>query len=252
MGRPPPRPRRAHLPLHPGPQRPRPGRLRQGPLSGGGRRGGLAGSQRGRGRDRGAGRAARRGPTQQGAPDRRGRGRGEESRVPGALRDAAVRRRGPDQRHRGAAPRVPVPRPAAPGDAQELRAARRDRLPRAEGPARPRIPRGRDSDADPLDPRGRPRLPGPVARAPRAVVRAAAVAPALQADPDDVGLREVLSARPLLPGRGPARRPAVRVHADRPRDVLSDARRTSTTPSRPSSSRPSPRRGSRRRGRSGG
>ena len=36
------------------------------------------------------------------------------------------------------------------------------------------------------------------------------------------GLREVLPDRPLLPGRGPARRPAVRVHADRSRDVLPD------------------------------
>ena len=34
------------------------------------------------------------------------------------------------------------------------------------------------------------------------------------------GLRPLLPDRPLLPGRGPARRPAAGVHADRPRDVV--------------------------------
>ena len=63
-------------------------------------------------------------------------------------------------------------------------------------------------------------VPSRVHRGP--VVRAAAVAPALQADPDDLGLREVLPDRALLPRRGPAGRPPVRVHADRPRDVVSD------------------------------
>ena len=86
----------------------------------------------------------------------------------------------------------------------------------------------------------------PVARPPRQVLRAAAVAAALQADPDDVGLREVLPDRPLLPRRGPSRGPPVRVHADRPRDVLPDRRRTSSTRSRRSSSRPSRPRGSTR------
>ena len=65
-------------------------------------------------------------------------------------------------------------------------------------------------------------VPSRVHRGP--VVRAAAVAPALQADPDDVRLREVLPDRSLLPRRGPAGRPPVRVHADRPRDVVPDGR----------------------------
>ena len=84
------------------------------------------------------------------------------------------------------------------------------------------LPRGRDADAHAVDSRGRARLPRAVPRAPRQVLRAAAVAAALQADPHGVGLREVLPDRALLPRRGPARRPPVRVHADRPRDVLPD------------------------------
>ena len=45
------------------------------------------------------------------------------------------------------------------------------------------------------------------------VLRAAAVAADLQADPDDFGIRQVLPDRPLLPRRGSARRSAARVHA---------------------------------------
>ncbi len=55
---------------------------------------------------------------------------------------------------------------------------------------------------------------------PRHVLRAAAVAAALQADADDGGLRPLLPDRQVLPRRGPARRPAARVHADRHRDVV--------------------------------
>ena len=223
MGRPPARSRRADLPDGARPQRPRPGGLRQGALS---RRTRSSGANEARSEDvvaiDGRGDPARRGPAQQGPADGGDRGPRDGPRVPVALRDAALRRRGPHERHRGAAPRVPLPRSAAAGDAEELRAARRDRVPRAQGAARARISRGRDADAHALDARGRAGLPGAVARAPRPVVRAAAVAPALQADADDLGLRALLPARPLLPRRGPARRPPVRVHADRPRDVLPD------------------------------
>ena len=223
LGRAAARPRRADLPDGARPQRPRPGRLRQGALPGGRGRGGRRGAQRGRRRDRGRGRrCAARAQRNRDLPTGEIEVLATRLEFLVALRDAALRRRGPHERHRGAAPRVPLPRPAAAGDAEELRAARRDRLPRAQGPARARLPRDRDADADALDARGRARLPGAVARAPRPVVRAAAVAAALQADPDDLGLREVLPDRPLLPRRGPARRPAVRVHADRPRDVLPD------------------------------
>jgi hypothetical protein len=57
-------------------------------------------------------------------------------------------------------------------------------------------------------------------RVQRRLVRAAAVAAALQADPDDLGLRALLPDRSLLPRRGPAGRSPARVHAARPRDVV--------------------------------
>ena len=52
------------------------------------------------------------------------------------------------------------------------------------------------------------------------VLRAPAVAAAVQADADDGRLRALLPDRPLLPGRGPARRPPAGVHPARPRDEL--------------------------------
>jgi aspartyl-tRNA synthetase len=55
------------------------------------------------------------------------------------------------------------------------------------------------------------------------VLRAAAVAADLQADPDDLRLRPVLPDRALLPRRGPARRPPAGVHPDRPGDELPHA-----------------------------
>ena len=52
------------------------------------------------------------------------------------------------------------------------------------------------------------------------LLRAAAVAAALQAAADDLGARPLLPDRALLPRRGPARRPPARVHAGRHRDVV--------------------------------
>ena len=80
--------------------------------------------------------------------------------------------------------------------------------------------RHRDADADQEHAGRRARLPGAVARAPRRVLRAAAVAAALQAAADGRGLRPLLPDRQVLPRRGPARRPPARVHADRRRDVV--------------------------------
>ena len=71
-----------------------------------------------------------------------------------------------------------------------------------------------------VHPRGRPRLPRALARPPRRVLRPAPVAPDLQADPDDLGLRQVLPDRALLPRRGPARRPPARVHPGGRGDVV--------------------------------
>ena len=83
----------------------------------------------------------------------------------------------------------------------------------------------RDRDADPheVHARRRARLPGAEPRASGRVLRAAAVAADLQADPDDRGLRSLRADCPLLPRRGAARRPAARVHAGRPRDVVCHA-----------------------------
>ena len=71
-----------------------------------------------------------------------------------------------------------------------------------------------------VDARRRARLPGAEPRAPGRVLRAAAVAADLQADPDDCRHRPLLSDRALLPRRGSARRSAARVHAGRRRDVV--------------------------------
>ena len=78
-------------------------------------------------------------------------------------RDAAVRGRGLGQRLGGAAPAPPLPRPAPAGDDGEPRAARPDHRRGAAVLPRDGVRRGRDADPDPLDARGRARLPGAVA-----------------------------------------------------------------------------------------
>ena len=82
------------------------------------------------------------------------------------------------------------------------------------------FPRDRDADPHQADARGRARLPGAQSGAPGRVLRAAPVAPALQAAAHGGGARSLLPDRPLLPGRGPARRPAAGVHPDRHRGVV--------------------------------
>ena len=61
------------------------------------------------------------------------------------------------------------------------------------------VPRDRDADPHPLDARGRARLPGAQPAPARRLVRAATVAPALQAATDGRGLRALLPDPPLLP-----------------------------------------------------
>src|SRR5579862_4696323 len=73
---------------------------------------------------------------------------------------------------------------------------------------------------DELDARGRARLSGPQPRPPRPVLRAAAIAANLQADPYDRRSGQVFSDCPLLPRRGPARRSPAGIHANRSRNVL--------------------------------
>src|SRR5206468_8889154 len=103
---------------------------------------------------------------------------------------------------RGDPPALPLPRPAPRADARRARAARRGRPRDAKRARRARLPRNRDADPHAVDARGRARLPRPLAPAAGRLVRAAAVAPALQAAADDGRLRALLPDRPLLPRRG--------------------------------------------------
>ncbi len=80
--------------------------------------------------------------------------------------------------------------------------------------------RGRDAGSHPVVARGREGLPRPLAPAAAPLLRAAAVAADVQADPHGRRHGPVLPVRALLPRRGPARRPPARAHADRPRDVV--------------------------------
>ena len=219
VGAPPARPRRARVhrparPLgHPAARLPPRG------LAGGARAGAAAAL---RARDH-RGRRARPPRGGQGEPeaaDRRGRAGGRRGRAPGGVGDAAV----PDRRgragRRGDPPAPPDARPAARGDAGVDDAAAHDQPGDARLPQRARLPRDRDADPHALDAGGRARLPRPRAHEPGGVLRAAAVAAAVQAAADDVRLRALLPDRPLLPRRGAARRPPARVHPARPRDVV--------------------------------
>ena len=142
-----------------------------------------------------------------------------ELEILNAVAHAAV----PDGRRehlRDGAPHAPRPRPAPPADAEEPDAALPHRDGGAPVPRRAGLHRHRDADAHQVHARGRARLPGALARARRQVLRAAAVAAAVQAAADDGGLRPLLPDHQVLPRRGPARRPAARVHADRLRDLV--------------------------------
>ena len=83
-----------------------------------------------------------------------------------------------------------------------------------------RLPRDRNADPHEVDAGRRARLPRAEPRAPGRVLRAAAVAAALQADPDGRRHGPLRADLQVLPRRGPARRPAAGVHAGRRRDVV--------------------------------
>ena len=104
-------------------------------------------------------------------------------------------------------------------------AAQRGEPGRPRGAARARLRRGRDAHPDPLDPRGRPRLPGARPPAARLLVRAAAEPAAVQAAAHGRRDGALLPDRPLLPRRGLPRRPPARVHPARHRDELRRAGR---------------------------
>ena len=222
LGPPPPRPRRADLHRPARPHRPGPARLQP-------RRGGRARTSSptscaprtcSRAARRGRPPLARRRSTR--AADGRVRGPGRRGRAALRRRDAAVRDRGLlaarsartlrlryrylDLRRERMRDALVLRHRVTTGDA---------RVPRRRG-----LPRDRDAGADPLDARGRPRLPRPQPPAAGLLLRAAAVAAALQAAADGRRLRALLPDRPLLPRRGPARRPPARLHPARHRDVV--------------------------------
>ena len=151
-----------------------------------------------------------------------GRHRGARARTAGAQpeRDAAVPDRGPGDRGRVDPPAPPLPRPAAPVDGEEPRLPLARRLVHAQLSHRARLPGGRDAVSHEEHAGGCARLPRAEPREPRPVLRAAAVAPALQAAADGRRRRPLLSGGALLPRRGSARRPAAGVHPARPRDVV--------------------------------
>ena len=113
------------------------------------------------------------------------------------------------------------PHPAPPADAGHAALLRR-----------PRFPGDRDPDPHQAHARGRARLPGAEPGAPGRVLRAAPVAAALQAAAHGRRARPLLPDRPLLPGRGPARRPAAGVHPDRHRGVVRGRWRTCSASAR--------------------
>ena len=142
--------------------------------------------------------------------------RGAVPRTDGAqsLGDAPVpaRRREPVGNHAPGAPRAG---PAPSLHAEQPDAALQGDDGGAQVPGRQRLHRHRDADADQVHARRRARLPGAQPRARRHVLRAAAVAAAVQAAADDGRLRPLLPDHQVLPRRGPARRPPARVHPDR-------------------------------------
>ena len=147
----------------------------------------------------------------------RGAGPGTDHPEPVRRHPVPARRRQPVGDH---APDASRAGPAPPADAEEPDAALQGRDGGPQVPRRARLRRHRDADAHEEHAGRRARLPRAVARARRRVLRAAAVAAAVQAAADDRRLRPLLPDRQVLPRRGPARRPPARVHADRRRDVL--------------------------------
>src|SRR5690606_39184823 len=134
------------------------------------------------------------------ARDRRVRAARAGGDAAGRRRDAAVRRRELLGRGGGgAAPALPLPRPAARAHARRDPAAPPRRARDARVPRRRGLRRDRDAVALALDPGGSARLPRARAARPRLLLRVAAVATALQAAADGLGLRALLPDRPLLP-----------------------------------------------------
>jgi hypothetical protein len=119
-------------------------------------------------------------------------------------RAVPARRRQPVGNHPPDAPRAG---PAPSADAEQPAPALQSDDGSAQVPGQPGLHRHRDADADEVDPGRRARLSGAVARQRGPVLRAAAVAAAVQAAADGRQLRPLLPDHQVLPRRRPARRP---------------------------------------------
>ena len=161
------------------------------------------------------------------AADRRVRGAGRGGEPARRRRDAAVRDRGLLGRgRRGDAPSLPLPRPAPRPHARGDRAARTGSAPRSASSSAARASsRSRRRCSRARRPEGARDFLVPSPPRARELLRAAAVAAAVQAAADGRRARALLPDRPLLSRRGPARRPPARLHPARPRDVVRRARR---------------------------
>src|SRR5262249_20919283 len=115
-------------------------------------------------------------------------------------------------------------RPPPPGPPEELHRPppRREDPPRLLRPSR--LLGTRNAVPDEEHARGGARLPRTQPHAAGELLRAAAKPATVQAALHDERLRPLRADRPLLPRRGPARRPAAGVHATRPRNELRAAR----------------------------
>jgi hypothetical protein len=172
-----------------------------------GLRRGRAPARRERDQDRRRGRGPRRQRREPQPADRRDRDPRHRRRgAVGSRRAAAagVRRAGLS---RGNPPQAPLSRPAPRDPAQEHRAAQQGDPVDPLADVRPGLQRVPDPDPDGLVAGRRARLPGALAPASGQVLRAAPGAPAVQAAADGLGLRPLFPDRPVLPRRGPARRP---------------------------------------------
>ena len=220
LGAPPPRPRRPDLHRPARPLRNRPARLppRDAPA-----RRSLAERLRPEHVLSAAGEVvAPRGGQRQPEP-RHGRDRAPRRRPEhaGRRRDAAVPGRRGQPGRRDAAPALPRARPAPRRRcATPSRCATRSSARCATTSTRTTSWTSRRRSSRARRPRARATSSCPSRLQPGLVLRAAAVAAAVQAAADDRRLRALLPDRPLLPRRGPARRPPARVHPARPRDVL--------------------------------
>ena len=158
-------------------------------------------------------------------------------------------RRGPGGGGRGGPPPLPLRRPPPAAHAGEPPAAGRGQRGHPGGHGATGLLRGGDPAAVGPHPRGGAGVRRPEPAAPRLVLRAAPEPPAGQAALDGVGPRPLLPDRPVPARRGPAGRPAIRVHPARHGDVLRRPRTTCsascprpswTPPRRPPASAPAP------------